>query len=137
MGNSFGYLDVAGAREFVGALARAVRPGGGLVIDFNATAESILPGYTGEPRIMHAGDVSAFATIEYDAVRSCLISGYRFVRGDEEVAVTALHHVYTSAHLGQLLADAGFAGIARYSGPDGEPYTLGAARLLLTARRAT
>ena len=48
MGNSFGYLDLAGTRAFVAALAAAVRPGGGLVIDYNAAAESILPGYTGE-----------------------------------------------------------------------------------------
>lgn len=83
MGNSFGYLDLAGTRTFV-ALAGAIRPGGGLVIDFNTTAESVLP----------------------------------------------------SAQLGHLLTDAGFLDIDRYGGPDGTPYTLGAGRLLLTARRA-
>jgi hypothetical protein len=36
MGNSFGYLDLAGIREFLAALAGEVRPGGGLVIAFNA-----------------------------------------------------------------------------------------------------
>ncbi|MGH3900253.1 MAG: hypothetical protein ACRDTA_18820 [Pseudonocardiaceae bacterium] len=39
-----------------------------------------------------------------------------------------------SAQLGQLLIDAGFTGIGRCAGPDGEPYQLGAGRLLLTAR---
>ncbi|HMA47186.1 MAG TPA: class I SAM-dependent methyltransferase, partial [Frankiaceae bacterium] len=58
MGNSFGYLDVVGTREFVAALAGAVRPGGGLVIDFNVAAESVLPGYTGEPRTMRTGDIT-------------------------------------------------------------------------------
>ncbi|MDQ3154105.1 MAG: class I SAM-dependent methyltransferase [Actinomycetota bacterium] len=46
LGNSFGYLDMTGTRKFVAALAGAVRPGGGLVVDFNATAETVLPGYT-------------------------------------------------------------------------------------------
>jgi len=59
MGNSFGYLDLAGTREFIAALAGAVRPGGGLVIDFNATAETVLPGYRGEPRTIRTGDITS------------------------------------------------------------------------------
>lgn len=43
MGNSVGYLDLAGLREFVAAMAGAVCPGGGLVIDYGAAAESVLP----------------------------------------------------------------------------------------------
>ena len=42
MGNSFGYLNLAGTREFVAALAGAIRPGGGLVIDFTVAAESLV-----------------------------------------------------------------------------------------------
>ncbi|MGH3568367.1 MAG: SAM-dependent methyltransferase [Pseudonocardia sp.] len=136
MGNSFGYLDIAGTREFVAALADAVLPGGGLVIDFNATAETVLPGYRGEPRTMQTGDITVEATTEYDITGSRLISRYHFTRGEEESRATAIHHLYTSAHLGQLLTDAGFTDLERYSGPDGAPYALGSGRLLLIARRA-
>jgi SAM-dependent methyltransferase len=136
MGNSFGYLDAAGTRRFVVALAGAVRPGGGLVVDFNAAAESVLPGYTGEARTVHAGDITVEARSEYDAAGSRLISRYRFVRGDEELVASAVHHVYTSGHLGELLTGGGFVDVERYAGPDGEPYEVGAGRLLLTARRA-
>jgi SAM-dependent methyltransferase len=135
LGNSFGYLPAAGARAFAAALAAAVRPGGGLVIDFSLAAESVLPGHTGTPRTMQAGDVTAATTSEYDVDRSCVLSHYRFRRGAEEVAVTALHHVFTSAQVGEMLTDAGFTDVARFAGPDGAPYTLGAPRLLLTARR--
>jgi SAM-dependent methyltransferase len=45
MGNSFGYLDLAGTRAFVAALARALRPGGHLIIDRASAAESVLPGF--------------------------------------------------------------------------------------------
>jgi hypothetical protein len=135
MGNSFGYLDLVGTRAFVAALAAAVRPGGGLVIDYGTAAETILPGYTGEDRMMRAGDVTAFTTSAYDVAHSRLVSGYRFVRGDEEVAVTALHHVLTCAQVNGLLTEAGFVDVAHYAGPDGEPFRLGAPRLLLTARR--
>lgn len=135
MGNSFGYLDLTGTREFAVALAGAVRPSGGLVIDFNTAAESVLPGYRGEPRTMQVGDITVAATTEYDIAGSRLISGYHFTRGVEEVEVTAIHHVYTIAQLGQLLADTGFTDIAHYSGPTDEPFEIGSERLLLTARR--
>lgn len=139
LGNSFGYLDTPGTREFVAALAGALRPGGGLVIDFGATAESILPGYSDgssdQPRTMRTGDITVEATSEYDVDESCLISRYRFSRGAEVLEATAPHRVYTSRQLGELLTEAGFTGLERYSGPDGEPYRLGADRLMLVARR--
>ena len=84
---------------------------------------------------MHAGDITVAATTEYDVAHSRLVSGYRFTRGAEEVAVTALHHVLTCAQIGDLLATAGFVDIAHYAGPDGEPFRLGAPRLMVTARR--
>ena len=136
MGNSFGYLDLASTREFVAALAGAVRAGGGLVIDFNATAVTVLPGYRSEPRTMRTGDITVEATTEYDVAGSRLLSRYHFTRGSEELKVIAIHHVHTSAHLGQLLTEAGFTDIRLYGGPDGAPYELGAGRLLLTAGRA-
>ena len=135
MGNSFGYLDPEGTRAFVAALAAAVRPGGGLVVDYSAAAESILPGFTGEDRTMPAGDITVAATTEYDVAHSRLVSGYRFTRGEEEVAVTALHHVLTCAQIDDLLTTAGFVDIAHYAGPDGDPFRLGSPRLLLTTRR--
>lgn len=135
LGNSFGYLDLAGTREFVAALAGAVRPGGGLMVDFNATAESVLPGFDGAPRIMEAGDITVEATTEYDAAASIMISHYQFTRGAEELTGTVLHHVYTSGHLGDLLTDGGFTDVRRYGSTDGAPYSLGDGRLVLTARR--
>ena len=135
LGNSFGYLGIEGTLEFVAALAGAVRPGGGLVIDFNVTAETVLPGFTGEPRTMRTGDITVQATTEYDVAASRLISHYAFSRGGEQLSTTAIHHVYTSGHIGQLLSDAGFLDIERFAGPDGSPYSVGSGRLLLTARR--
>ena len=135
MGNSFGYLDHSGTRAFVAALAAAVRPGAGLVVDYSAAAESVLPGFTGEDRTMRAGAITVAATTDYDVARSRLVGGYRFTRGAEEVAATALHHVLTCAQIDDLLMTAGFVDIAHYAGPNGEPFRLGAPRLLLTARR--
>ena len=117
MGNSFGYLDLAGTQEFVAALAAAVRPGGRLAIDFSVTAESVLPGYTGEPMTMRTGDIDVRIDTDYDVARSRLINRFHFTRGHDELTTTAVHHVYTSAHLAQMLTGAGFTDIARYAGP--------------------
>ncbi|MFI5908553.1 class I SAM-dependent methyltransferase [Dactylosporangium sp. NPDC051541] len=136
LGNSFGYLGPAGTREFVAALHRAVRPGGGLVVDFSATAESVLPGWTGADRVMHTGDITVEASTEYDPVASRMLSHYRFIRGAEVHAATAVHHVYTSAQVGEFLTDGGFAEVRHFAGPDGAPFTLGTPRLMVTARRA-
>ncbi|CAI7979922.1 Methyltransferase type 11 [Frankia sp. Hr75.2] len=135
LGNSFGYLTPAQTAEFVRSLAAAVRPGGGLVLDFGATAESVLPGFTGEARVMRTGDITTEATVDYDVARSRMLSRYRFTRGDDVLDTTAVHHVYTCGHIGDLLGAAGFTDIGRHSDPDGTPYRLGAGRLLVTARR--
>jgi ubiquinone/menaquinone biosynthesis C-methylase UbiE len=136
MGNSFGYLEIDGVRGFLSGVASALQPGGGLVIDFSAAAETILPGFRGEPRTMQTGDITVRATTEYNVAGSRLISGYHFIRGNQESRVTAIHHLYTCAHLAQLLSDAGFTDIGLHGGTNGEPYELGSQRLLLTARRA-
>ncbi len=137
MGNSFGYLDQDGLSEFVSALAATVRPGGGLVVDYSVAAESVLPGFADDqPRDMTVGDITAAGSNSYDVVGSRLLSHYVFTRGPQQVSATALHHVYTVAHLRRLLADGGFTGIEQHGGPDGEPFEVGTGRLLLTARRS-
>lgn len=84
---------------------------------------------------MVTGDLTVTGSTTYDVAGSRLISAYRFARGAQEVHGTAIHHVYTTGHLGGLLVDAGFADIGLFGGPDAEPYAVGAGRLLLTGRR--
>jgi cyclopropane fatty-acyl-phospholipid synthase-like methyltransferase len=136
LGNSAGYLDTAGTREQFAALAAAVRPGGGLVLDYAAVAESFLPGFDGASRTLRAGDVVMETVFEYDAARSRALSHSRFTRGTEVVEATAVHHVRTSGQVVELLVEAGFVDVRLHAGPDGEPYRLGSGRLLLSARRS-
>ena len=110
---------------FIAAAAAAPRPGGGLVVDFNATAESVLPGFTGQDRVMRTGDITVEAGTEYDVLASRLLSRYTFTRGGERLTATAVHHVDTSGHIAALLRDGGFTDVTLFGGPDGAPYTLG------------
>ncbi len=136
MGNSFGYFEAAGARAFVEALAGAVRPGGGLVIDFGVVAESILPGYAdGVRRVMETGDISVEATNTYDAARSRINTTYRFTRGADQVDRTAVYHVRTCGDVVRGLEAAGFTVQGLHGGADDKPFEVGDSRLLITALR--
>ena len=137
MGNSFGYLDLDGTRQFLAALAAAVRPGGGLVIDYAAAAESVLPGFVNDqPRDMTVGDITATGSNTYDVTHSRLVSRYIFTRGAERVDVTALHHVHTVAQVLDLLTTAGFTDIDTFGDPHGGSFQIGTGRLLVAARRS-
>jgi SAM-dependent methyltransferase len=135
LGNSFGYLPPAETRRFVAALADAVRPGGGLAIDVGIAAESVLPGWTGEPRTMRTGDITVDAWSTYDVTASRLLSHYTFRRGEQAVTATAVHHLYTTGHLSEVLREGGFDDVRLFAGPDGAPFRVGSPRLILTARK--
>lgn len=99
-------------------------------------AESVLPGFVdGQPRDITNGDINAAGSNTYDVHNSRLISHYVFTRGAERFEATALHHVYTVAHIGDLLTGAGFIDPIFYGGPDGRPFEIGSNRLMVTAHR--
>jgi SAM-dependent methyltransferase len=135
LGNSFGYFELPGMRAFAATLANAVRPGGGVLFDINTSAESLLPGYQPGSRGIEAGDVLMEGSTEYDVRASRLLSHYRFSRGGEAVERTAVHHVYTTAQLIDLLEGAGFSALDLYGDLTGKSYAVGDSRLLITARR--
>lgn len=135
LGNSFGYLEPGDLTVFIAATAAALRPGGGLVVDFAATAETVLPGFTGEDRVTRTGDITVETGTVYDVAASRLLSTYTFTRGGQRHTATAVHHVSTSGHIAMLLRDGGFTDVALFGGPDGAPYPVGSNRLLVTARR--
>ncbi|MFN8109125.1 MAG: class I SAM-dependent methyltransferase [Thermoleophilia bacterium] len=136
MGNCLGYLDAAGMAVFLRALYAALRPGGGLVLDYAAAAESVLP--AGPPATrdtMAAGDITVRADTHYDLAAGCLRSRYRFTQGTHRLEATALHHVVTVAHLCDMLRAEGFADPQLYSDTDEAPFRLGDPRLLVHATR--
>ena len=63
---------------------------------------------------------------ECDVTASRPLSTYTF---------RAVHHVYTTGHLTELLDEGGFVVVGRFADPDGTPFTVGAGRLLLVTER--
>jgi SAM-dependent methyltransferase len=137
-GNSFGYLDHAGAPAFLSAMAGALKPGAKLVIETGMTAESILPTML-QKRWHRFGDLMILSENRYDPWESCLHIDYTFVSGSTlgtqiETRPTA-HYVFTAADLRKMLETAGFAVLTLRGGVSGETYQLASPRLIVTAER--
>lgn len=133
-GNSFGYLDHAGAAAFLSALAGALKPGARLVIETGVAAESILPTML-QKRWHRLGDLLVLSENRYDPWESCLNIDYTYVRDGKIETRPAASYVFTTGELRRMLEAAGFGEVALYGGLAGEPYLLGTPRLVLIAMR--
>lgn len=134
LGNSFGYFDHAGTRDYLAALSRAVVPGGRLVLDTGTAAECVLPSLERRSDVQF-GDVHMLALHDYDAAESVLVTDYTFTRGAETERRRARYHVYTAAEIARLLADSGFIIEDRWSSFARAPFALGSSMLILVAVR--
>jgi SAM-dependent methyltransferase len=133
-GNSFGYLDDAGNRDFVHAVARVLRPGGRFLIDYGCAAESILSPFV-ERRWYQIGDIHLLVFNRHNITLSRLETEFTFIRQGQVETRSGTQRIYTYRELVLLLQAAGFTGIEGYQGWDLQPYRLGSQRLLLTAVR--
>jgi cyclopropane fatty-acyl-phospholipid synthase-like methyltransferase len=134
-GNSFGYIEPAGLREFVQAISRALKPGARFVLDSGMTAESILPNLR-EREWMQVEDILFLEENRYHAAEGCLETIYTFVRGGERLTRTGLHWIYTLREIRSLLAEAGLVAEEQYSNLDGVPFRAGLPYLILVATKS-
>jgi cyclopropane fatty-acyl-phospholipid synthase-like methyltransferase len=132
-GNSFGYMDYAGAEAFLAALARALKPGGRLGLDSCVTAETILPAL--RPQRWHrTGDLVVLSEAHYSAAESRLDIDYTTIRRDVIETKRASSYVFTAAEQLRMLATAGFDVVSLSGGMTGEKFELNSPRLLIIAR---
>ncbi len=132
-GNSFGYLDHAGASAFFSALAGALKPGAKLAIETSVAAESILPTLV-QKRWHRFGDLLILSENRYDARHSRLDIDYTFVRGSSIETRPTSSYVFTVAEIARMLESAGLEIEALSGSVAGEPFLLGMPRLLITAK---
>ncbi len=134
-GSSFGYLGDAGDREFVEAVARALKPGARFVIDAVKAAEAILPQFRDRYE-MEAGDIRFAAENRYVPETGWVENRYTVSRGDQTEVRLARHRVYTCREIASILERAGFARIELFGSLSGEPFRLGSSRLIVLAERS-
>lgn len=134
LGNSFGYLDLAGTTRFAATLARALRPGGRLVVETGMAAESVLPGLAVRDAF-EAGGLVLEVENRYLADRRCLETRGTFVRGAVRQTRTWWHFVFTVGEIRALLHAAGLVVTGLYGDLAGRAFTPGNPRLLVVAAR--
>lgn len=135
-GNSFGYLDRDGARRFLGAVARSLKPGGRFAIETGMAAESILPGLV-KNRWYRAGDIFMLSENQYDPGQGRLDIQYTFIRGGEVETRPSSSFTFTVAEICRMHQKAGLEPIELLGSIAGEPYQLGSPRLILVSALAS
>jgi SAM-dependent methyltransferase len=131
-GNSFGFFDDAGNAGLLQSLARALRPGGRLVLDASSNAESRLPSFC-QREWNRIADILFLEENEYDHAQGRMITHYTFIRGGKEEKRTGSHRIYTYREICKMLEEAGFAEAVSYASLSKEPFKLGANQLFMEA----
>jgi cyclopropane fatty-acyl-phospholipid synthase-like methyltransferase len=132
-GNSIGYFPPEETEAFFGRVARALKPGGLLILDSSCCAESILP--LQERRDLAFEGGSYRSELAYDATASVLKTRAELRLGEEVHYLRYAHQIVTSGELVRMLRAAGLRTRALYGGVEDEPYRPGCPRLLLVANR--
>ena len=133
-GNSFGYLDSVRAREFLGMVARALKPGGRFVIETGMAAESILPGLL-KTRWHRAGDIFMLSENQYHPAEGRLDIDYTFIRDGEVDTRPSSSYVFTVAEICRMHAQTGLAVMKLLGSTAGEAFQLGSPQLLVISER--
>jgi SAM-dependent methyltransferase len=134
MGNSFGFFDRAGTKEFISAVGTALKSGARFVLDSLMAAESFLVNGA-EHEWLRAGDMIMLIENRYDCRRSCVETTYTFIRNGKEEQRTAVYWIYTAGEICSMFEQAGFTIFELFENVDCEPYSLGSDRLLLVAQK--
>jgi SAM-dependent methyltransferase len=132
--SSVGYFDDEGNAAFLRAVARALKPGAVFVIDYGYVAESLLPDFR-DSRARRVGEYRSMLQSEYDFKTGRFNCENTIICGTHMETRRYSARVYTYRELVALLTDAGFDEFNGFSSLAGEPFRLGAPRLLLTARK--
>jgi len=139
VGNSFGYFDDAGNRAFLGAVARALRPGGRFLLEYPLAAELVLTRRAF--RDWHVlGERLLLSDARYDARAGRLETTYTFAdlarAGGALESRVASYQVYTAREVEALLHGAGFGAVELLESARGDPYDDESEELYFRATRA-
>lgn len=134
MGNSISYFDADGTRALFESFAKALQPGGRLVIDTGCCAESVLPNHQAERTFEFDGGSYRTVTF-YDPVASVLKTRAELRLGEESHALRYAHRIVTTGELVRELDATGLETLGLYRDVDDNEFMVGAPRLLLVACR--
>ena len=126
-GDSFGYMDDAGNRDFLAAVHRTLVPGGRWAMEMQMVAEVLLPRL--QTRVSgRAGGFEVAVRRDYDAQSGRLSVEYEVARNGMRETRQASYRIHTIDEIRALLERAGFR-IDRLCARDGNDFGRAADRL--------
>ena len=131
-GNSFAFLEHAEMNRFLGAIARALKPGARFIIETGMAAESVLPDFE-EQSSHELGDMALTIKERYLVEESCIDSEYIFERDGQTESRFAREWIYTVAEIRRMLESAGFSILDLYGSLKCSPYRLGSQELFIVS----
>ena len=131
-GNSFAFLGHDETENFLGVLARALKPGARFILETGMAAESVLPDFE-EQSCHELGDLSLTIKERYVTEESCIDSEYIFERDGKRETRVAREWIYTVAEIRRMLSGAGLEVLNLYESLKCEPYKLGSRELFLVS----
>ncbi|NOT28861.1 MAG: class I SAM-dependent methyltransferase [Planctomycetes bacterium] len=125
-GNSFGYFDEPGNRDFLCAVARALRPGGRFLLEYPLVAELVLARREFRDwRLL--GERLLLSDAHYDAGSGRLETTYLFADLAQASGAlesrSASYQVYTAREVDALLRAAGFTRVELLGELEGTPFS--------------
>jgi cyclopropane fatty-acyl-phospholipid synthase-like methyltransferase len=129
---SFGYFDDHGNAEFLRAVAAALKPGGGFLLETHVM-ETLLPRYE-QRGWRRYGETYVLEDRRLDHAGGRIETTWTFLGSGEPSDEHSSIRIYTYRALAKLLEDCGFSRIEGFDTLSEEPFEIGARRLLLRAR---
>lgn len=131
MWESFGYFDDAGNLAFLRAVAHALKPGGGLILDTHI-AETMLPRLSSRDWD-RVGEMLVLEERQYDHEAAAVTRHWILVHDNHKEDRSLTMRLYTYRELVELLHTAGFEKCEGFTWLSMVPFMLGAPRLVMTA----
>src|SRR5438552_1278008 len=133
-GNSFGYLDDEGDRDFLVAISRALKPGARYVMDTKC-AETVFPNIIATKQHYEFGGITTDMQDHYDPLRARMDTEYTFSRGEKRETKWARERIYTFREVRKMLESAGFEDVKGFGSMELAPLEIGSKRLFIVATR--
>jgi len=132
---SLGYGSAEDDDAFLAGIARALRPGGGFVLETHVL-ETLLPGFH-ESSVRQAGDITVAERRRFDPYTSRVEGEWTFTRAGIAEHRHSSILIHPLRGLLKRLEDNGFGDLRCFGSMDLEPFATGAPHCVVRARKAT